>query len=363
MVNNSGIGVYIKNYVVYLLEKVDCRVSLIGRREEINQAFPDSKSYTLINFDAPIYSIEEQLKLPFLIPTCDIFWSPHYNVPLLPIRAKKRLVTIPDAAHLALSETFEFSFLKKVYAKLVFRCATLLSDHISTISHFSKEEIIKFTGVSPNKISVIHLGIDNDLFRKIPNSELKNGIKAKYSLPEKYILFVGNVKPHKNLRTLIKAFNSVKGNIPDYKILIVGKKEGFITGDNKIFKLIEYFELQQSIVFTGYVPFEDLPYLYNLASVFAFPSIYEGFGFPPLEAMACGCPVVSSDRASMPEICGEAVRYIDAHNKDSLANGILEMINNADLQKKFVEGGNIQYKKFTWSNSVKEFANLLNSSL
>jgi glycosyltransferase involved in cell wall biosynthesis len=359
MLNNSGIGVYIKNYIKFILYTQKYNLILLGNRKEIQDYFVGEDRFKIIEFNAPIYSIKEQLQLPLIIPKCDIFWSPHYNIPVMPIRAKKRLVTIPDAAHLALSKVFEFSLIKRYYAKIVFKAAAYLSDHITTISYFSKEEIIKYTKVKAEKISVIHLGIDNTLFRKIDNNQDKTILKNKYNLPDKYILFVGNVKPHKNLKGLILAFKHAENKLKDYKILIVGKKEGFITGDKEVFSLIEKSELIDKITFTGYVSTEDLPLIYNFADIFVFPSIYEGFGFPPLEAMACGCPVVTTKKASMPEICEDAVKYVEIENTESLSSSIIEVAENESLRNSLINKGYVQYKKFTWEASGKEFTNIL----
>lgn len=361
MINNSGIGVYIRHYVDFLLSAGTYEITLIGNGNEINAVDFCNRNYNVLICNAPIYSISEQLKLPFLIPSCDIFWSPHYNIPLLPIKATKRLVTIPDAAHLALSDTFDFGFLKKQYSNLVFKCAAYFSDHITTISEFSKAEIVKYTGIAPVKITSIPLGIDNKLFRKVDDKATLIATRQKYHLPEQFILFVGNVKPHKNLHSLITAFDLIKNDVPDFKLLIVGKKEGFITGDNQLLGLIDDLNLQDRVLFTGHVPLGDLPLMYNLATLFVFPSLYEGFGFPPLEAMACGCPVISSDRASMPEICGDAVQYVDIDTSNSLGNGILKVIKNVLLQKTLIEGGNKHYQKYTWEKSGEQFVTLLKS--
>ena len=361
MVSNSGIGVYIRNYTEYIL-KNNCfaEVILLGKKIDLNKAFGHFSNWRCHEMNVPIYSIKEQFVLPFLIPQCDIFWSPHYNIPLLPIRAKKRVVTLPDTAHLALSEPFDFGLIKKLYANIVFKAATLLSDVITTISEFSKNEIIKYTGVSPSKVHVILLGINSTLFEKITDEVLLIKTREKYKLPQKFILFVGNIKPHKNLSSLLDAFLIANSDIETYKLVILGKKEGFITGDGKVFeKINENKVLQEKVIFTGYVAEEDLPTIYNLASLFVFPSIYEGFGFPPLEAMACGCPVVCSNSASLPEVCGESVLYVNPTNASEIAAIIVKVADDEKLKDVLIQKGIIQSKKYVWEQSAIQFIDCL----
>lgn len=361
MVNNSGIGVYIRNYTEYIL-KNNCfaEVILLGKKIDLTNAFGHYSNWQCHEMNVPIYSIKEQFVFPFLIPQCDIFWSPHYNVPILPIRAKKRVVTLPDTAHLALSESFDFGVIKKLYSKVVFKAATLLSDVITTISEFSKHEIVKYTGVAPDKVHTIHLGIDSILFQTITDAESLTKTTEKYKLPQKFILFVGNIKPHKNLSSLLDAFLIANSDIEPHKLVILGKKEGFITGDSKVFSKINGNDiLKDKVKFTGYVAEEDLPKIYNLASLFVFPSIYEGFGFPPLEAMACGCPVVCSNAASLPEVCGDAVLYVDPMNIEKMASGIIEVIKNHKLKKDLIKKGFVKSKQYAWEQSSAQFIDCL----
>ncbi len=359
MINNSGIGVYIVNYVKYLLNIDTLNLILLGDKDELSQNFNGYGTFEIIQFKSPIYSIKEQFYYPFKIPNCDVFWSPHYNVPLFPIRAKRRVVTIPDAAHLALAKTFEFSLIKKIYSLIVFRAATYISDKIITISDFSKKEIIKYTGITPLKVITVHLGIDKSLFKLLHKSSLI-GINEKYNLPEKFILFVGNVKPHKNLIKLLESFLLASKDINNIGLVILGKKEGFITGDNKVFAEINSNAyLTQNVHFTGYVQEADLPKIYNLASLFVFPSLYEGFGFPPIEAMSCGCPVICSNAASLPEICGDAVEYFNPNDSKDLALKIKNVITNEKLKKELIIKGFLTANKYTWEISSHQFLNNL----
>jgi glycosyltransferase involved in cell wall biosynthesis len=354
MLYSSGIGTYLQNLLPPLAKKY--ALILIGDAQEVSTY--QAKS---IASNISIYSVQEIIKLPSLIPKCDIFWSPHYNVPVLPIKAKKRLVTIHDVYHLAYLQSL--SLKQKLYAKIMMKAAVKKSHHIITVSQFSKKEIVKYTRCSPDKISVISNGINHNHFRPIRGNSLLQTVREKYVLPDNFILFVGNVKPHKNLISLINALALVKSQLPHYSLVIVGKKEGFITNDDNIFERLSHDKsLEQSIHFTGYVADEDLPAIYNLASLFVFPSLYEGFGLPPLEAMACGCPVLVSNYASMPEICGPDIHYTDPMDINQMGMDIYNLLTYPQAQKdKMINKGLQQAASYTWDQSIREHIKLLDS--
>jgi glycosyltransferase involved in cell wall biosynthesis len=343
MHNASGIGTHIRNIVPYLVDKFN--ITLLGNTKEIEK-YDWSDRVNIIDIKSKIYSIKEQLELPLKIPKCDVFWSPHYNIPILPIKAKKRAVTIHDVFHLAFYN--QLNFRQKIYAKFVINQAVNRSDLVITGSNFSANEIRKYTNTSKN-IEIIYNAVDLNKFKIIKDKETLNKIKVKYNLPNEFILFVGNVKPHKNLRSLLLALKEL-----DINLVIVGKKEGFITRDENILNLIKENNLENRIFFTGYVPDEDLSAIYNLAKIFAFPSLYEGFGIPPLEAQACGCPVICSNVASLPEVYGDSVLYCDPYNVDDIKEKIEYLINNETLREQLKLKGLKNAKRFSWGKSARK---------
>lgn len=359
MVNNSGIGVYIKVYVSSLLLDDQLEVTLIGVKSDLVKVFGNDR-VSYIDASFPIYSIYEQIILPFIVPSCDVFWSPHYNIPFFTPRAKKHLVTIPDIYHLANIRTLKFY--QRIYAKIVTKFATLKADKLITISEFSKKEILRYTGVNEEKIRVIYLGVDEVKFTKTANADTIYRVKTLYKLPDEFILYVGNVKPNKNLRRLVEAFRLMLDGFPSIKLVITGKKDGFINGDPDLFSYIDSDErLSSRIVFMGFVEDADLPVLYSLAKLFVFPSIYEGFGFPPLEAMACECVTVVSNASSIPEVCGEASYYVNPLKPSEIAEGIKVVLSNSELKERFVQLGKLNLKRFSWKASVAEFVETLKS--
>jgi glycosyltransferase involved in cell wall biosynthesis len=341
MADSSGIGTCIKE-LVPLLNQPPFRVILLVRKQEESWG----RGMDQILFSAPIYSIQEQAAYPFKIPKCDLFWSPHYNVPLLPIRAKKRVVTIHDACHLA--QQAILSLPERIYARRVMRQAFHRSNAVVTDSFFSQKELIRFLGKPKRELLVISPAIDLEKFRKRDDLALKARIRAKYRLPEKFILFVGNLKVHKNLKGLLLAFNDL--TLPEWGVAVVGKSDGL---RNK-----EIRTERTQIHYLGEVPGEDLPVLYELAALFVFPSFYEGFGFPPLEAMGCGCPTIASRAASLPEVCGDACLYIDPASPRMIAEAIQKIISNENIRAELVQKGFERVKIFNWVQTAEKYRNL-----
>lgn len=217
MISCSGIGTVLKNLIRPLASPPFSATFIVQPNALDREKWLNAYSYRLCN--APIYSIQEQVSLPRLISPCDLFWSPHYNIPVFPIRAKKRIVTIHDAYHLAYKDTLGWK--EKLYAQTVFRQAIRLSDGIITDSVFSQEELHRLLSVPKERIRVIYPGVDFDRFSRKCSSETKEALKKKYSLPPSFFLFVGNLKPHKNLQLILDAYERVPIEIP---LVILGKK-------------------------------------------------------------------------------------------------------------------------------------------
>lgn len=320
MAFSSGIGTYIRQLIPFF-NRPPFRLTLLVDRP--GQAW--CKSLEQIVFSAPIYSIREQILYPLKIPRCDLFWSPHYNVPILPIKAKKRIVTIHDACHIALG-----SFAEKSYAKFVMRRALHRSNRTITVSEFSKGEIQKYLG--QKHVDVIPIAVNQAQFKK--GKDLNNKVRLKYRLPEKFVLFVGNLKPHKNFLGLIKAFS--KASLAGCGLVLAGKGKPI-----------------EGVLSIGQVAEEEIAILYSMAQMLVLPSFYEGFGLPPLEAMSCGCPTVVSNAASIPEVCGDASLYFDPENIDEMAKAIVQVARDEALRKILIQKGYERMKMFTWAKTAE----------
>jgi glycosyltransferase involved in cell wall biosynthesis len=338
MIKNSGIGRYIQEIIPLLLKEGGFNITCLGDFEALSK----HNWFSEVNFvemRSRIFTISEQFELSRKIPNCDIFWSPQYNVPIFPIKAKKRVVTIHDVYQMA--HFHELTLLKKVFVKMLTFFAVKFSHSIVTVSNFSKSEILRCTSANIDKISVIYNGL-NDYFSK--DIEFK-------SINEKFILFVGNIKPHKNLHNALQSFRIFIKKNDSYKFYIVGKKDGFISGVGNIEKLIK--GIEEKVIFTGYISDLELKIYYSNASIFFFPSKYEGFGLPILEAMSFSKPIVSSSSASMPEVGGDSILYCNPNDINDMAEKLQNVLDN-----KF-EFSTMKYsqqlKKFSWVSAAKKY--------
>ena len=321
----SGIGTFLKSALTALAEEANCELILLCKENEIERL--KKFSSRLVVMQSAIYTCKEQIEYFTKIPRCDLFWAPHFNIPLLPVRAQKRLTTICDVYHLVNFQALSLS--QKIYAKLLYNAAFFLSDTIMTISEFSKNEILKYATWRPKKIEIVSPSLDFNSLEGVATRD--------------FILCVGNLKPHKNLVRLVKAYAQLQPKEPLY---IVGRKEGLVTLDNQLFQEVEKNPfLQHNVHFMGYVSEEKLKELYKRAVLLIFPSLYEGFGYPPLEAMACGCPVVASQVSAIPEVCGAAVEYIDPYSIHSIAEGMQRLLNDQERREELIQKGREHVEK------------------
>ncbi|WP_350304135.1 glycosyltransferase family 4 protein [Photorhabdus viridis] len=268
----------------------------------------------------------------------DVIFCPGYIPPLL---SKCAFVfTIHDLNHLDREENS--GFFKRVFYNLVIKRGCFTSNRVLTVSEFSKKRIIEWSGVSGNKIINVGNGVD-DVFN----------IKVKPFTPGySYLLCVSNRKLHKNEPSLIQAF--AKSNIdPAIKLLFTGNPTKELT------TLIKELNLSERIVFHGFVDDSDLPSLYRGALGLLFPSLYEGFGLPILEAMACGIPVLTSNITSLPEVAGDAALLVDPYSVDDIAHGINQLVINKDLRTMLVERGITRAKMFTWDKVAERVQQVL----
>ena len=227
------------------------------------------------------------------------------------------------------------------------------TDFLISISNNTKTDFLKFCNYKKN-IHVVHLAANEEFFK--PSSKLSiESIKTKYDTGKEYILAVGTIEPRKNLSTLLKAFAII--NDKNIKLVLAGKN-GWINED--FFNLLETLNIKNRIIFTGYISMEELAALYSGAKAFVFPSIYEGFGLPLLEAMGCGCPVIASNCSSIPEITEDAAMLFNPQDYKELAKCINEMLENKDLRATYIQKGFERSRKFNWEKSAQELIKIIN---
>ena len=290
------------------------------------------------------FSLDNQTRLSKLIGEVrpDIFHIPHFAAPVKQLC--KTVITIHDLIHVKFWKNY--SIIHLIYYNFFLKRALTNSSHIITDSEFSKNDLINWGNFDSSKISVIYNGIDSVKFCPVINDE------SQKSNPP-YILYVGNYKSHKNVKTLINAFAILCQNEDfKHKLMLVGRIPKYVQ------ELIFYYGLLKKVEVTGYLNENLLPNIYSNADIFVFPSLYEGFGFPPLEAMACGCPVISSQKASLPEVLKDNAYYVDPITPVKLAKAIDDLLKNENLKKELRHKGLSHVKIYSWDQTVKDTINI-----
>lgn len=304
--------------------------------------------------DVRWYSLAEQIVMPYLIfkNKIDLMHFPHFNIPLF--CPSKFVVTIHDLILTKFPSTRATTLgplmykIKNLGYRLIISSAIKRAQKIITVSKFTKNDIVGCFKADPEKIIVTYEGVagfDQDA----------EGENSEISYP--FLLYVGNAYPHKNLEGLIRVFDKINKKHADLKLVFVGKEDYFYK------RIKESVRGNDSIVFLGYVPDGKLKELYKKAVAYVFPSLYEGFGLPPLEAMAFGCPVVSSDKTSMPEILGDAALFFNPENGKDFENKLEAVLRNGDLRKELRRKGYAQAKKYSWDDCAKKTLEVYRESL
>lgn len=345
MLKMSGIGTYIQNLI-----KNNCYDIALGHRKELKKYFSADK---IIDFNSNIYGIDEQFKFPYLkIYKLNpyVLHVPHYNVPIF--YSGRMIVTIHDLTHIVMPKFLPNKF-AYIYARVMIGIACLKAEKILTVSENTKKDIIKYYHVNPKKISVVYNGVGEE-FTKKDKKEISY-LYNKYSIPtnKKILMYVGNLKKHKNLENLLEAFSKLK-NIENYRLILVGKAFKNINELNEKEKLLN---IDNYVVHTGVVNQEELVDFYNLADLFIFPSLYEGFGLPILESLKCGTPVICSNTSSMLEVGGKVVSYFNPYDIEEIKKSIEK---HCDDKEKFDKQKVEKWlKKFDWRNVADQIKKIL----
>jgi glycosyltransferase involved in cell wall biosynthesis len=346
-----GIGTYIRNILIEL-SRLDQATEyvVLCRPDDVESGEVLGRNFRMVPESAPTYSIEEQIRIPIALARegVKLVHEPHYVLP--PAIGCRSVVTIHDCIHLMFPQYLP-SKLAYVYAKASMWSATRKADRILTVSEASKRDILRFFDVKPEKVAVIHNAID-ERFLAPADATRMDLVRQRYQLDHPFILYVGNIKPHKNVERLIDAFGRARTAGPDgLKLVIIGDE---LSRYPALRQAVHRHKLDKQVRFLGFQPQETLAAFYRLARAFVFPSLYEGFGLPPLEAMACGCPVVASRAASLPEVCGDAAYYIDPMDVHSIAEGMYKVLVDDELRHSLTEKGGERAKLFTWERTAQQ---------
>lgn len=285
--------------------------------------------------------------IDWIIGEVDLFHSPYSIAP--PLKKGNLIYTVHDLVNLKYPELHTIKS-APVYLKRL-SLSVQEAKRIIAVSENTKNDLMEFTKVPEEKIRVIPEAPRKE-FRRIEDTELIKKIKEKYNLNQKYILSVCTLEPRKNLKNLIRSYSQLKDDMKkEYSLVIVGKK-GWLY--NEIFEEIENLKLHDRVKIIGYVPENHVPVLMNGAEVFVYPSIYEGFGLPPLEAMACGIPVISSNSSSLPEVIGDAGILFNPYDTDELTEKLSCLLSSEALKKEMSIKGEQRARIFSWEKTARE---------
>jgi glycosyltransferase involved in cell wall biosynthesis len=298
-----------------------------------------------------LYPMWQFLRLPGidkLIEGSDVVHLPSLVIP--PFSRKiKLVVTIHDLAFLIFPQFY--TRWGQICMKRGLQIATAKTDKFIADSHFTKDQIVELTGIPEEKIKVIHLAADARYRPVNDRSEIERVLTA-YKIDSEYILYLGTLEPRKNIVKLIEAFYLFRNNYSHPLKLVIGGKRGWLYQD--IFNRVEELDLGKDVVFPGYIPEDDIPTLMSAATVFVYPSIYEGFGLPPLEAMSCGTPVITSNISSLPEVVGNAGIMVNPDKAEDICEAIGRVVNSPQLRQELVLRGLKRARYFSWEKTAKD---------
>ena len=347
--HDFGIGTYIRN-VLRGLAAVDRTTEyvVLCRPPDVEAVGQLGANFRPVPESARPYSIGEQVRIPLSLvrERAHLFHEPHY---VLPYATRCRtVVTIHDCIHLMFPQYLPGS-MAHLYARAMMWSAVNRSDRILTVSEASKRDILRFFDIPPEKVAVIYNAID-ERFLGPPDLKRMDLIRQRYQLDHPFLLYVGNIKPHKNVERLIDAFGVVrdKGH-EDLRLVIIGDD---LSRYPALRQAVHRHRLDKFVRFLGFQPHDTLAGFYRLARVFVFPSLYEGFGLPPLEAMACGTPVVTSNVSSLPEVAGNAALLVDPYDRLSIAEAICRAVSDEPLRLELSRRGLARAREFSWAQSV-----------
>lgn len=282
----------------------------------------------------------------------DVLWMPDLRP--FAIGSKTKLaITVHDLS--PVMHPSLYSLKRRIWHRVVrYKKSFDRANLIFAVSEYTKYDLIKIFGINQNKIKVIHSGIDHQRFNTNLDSGIKRKVRTRYNLPDRFILSISTIEPRKNIASLISAFERVKDQ--DVFLVIAGRL-GWLY--ESMLRQIMNSPKKDRILLTGYVSEEDKPYLISLSEIVCYPSYYEGFGFVPLEAMACGVPVITSARTSIPEICQDAALLVEPRSLPDMVTALDALLVDQKLRQSFISKGLLQAKRFDWDKTVKEMNHYL----
>ncbi|MBU1032239.1 glycosyltransferase family 4 protein [Patescibacteria group bacterium] len=344
-----------ENYSYQLLKvlaKIDpVNKYIVYTRVSQKEKFPDNFIFKQINW--PGFWTQGGLAIQTFMDKLDVLFVPAHTLPVIRKPGLKTFITVHDLGSEYLSSMHQLK--QRLYLGFMQKIQLKTASKIIAVSYATKEDLVKRIGLEVKKIEVVYEGYDKQLFKPVRNDVLINSLRLYGLSPNTYFLFVGTVQPRKNLERLIIAFSR---QLSAFRLVIVGQK-GWMS--DEIYALPKKLGIEAKIKFLGYVPERNLPTLYSGAIALLFPSLFEGFGLPILEAQACGCPVLTSNASSMPEVAGKGATYINPYNIDDIVKG-MERVKRKGERVKMVKAGFENIKRFSWEKCATETLKVLQNS-
>jgi glycosyltransferase involved in cell wall biosynthesis len=344
---NPGIGRYMKTLVEAIVQLAPEHDYLLIMAPETDHLVDTIQPVQRIYAHSKYYSISEQFELPALLRNhhVDLLHAPHFVVPLW--KVCPTIVTIHDAIHLRYPQDIA-PRLGRIYARGMIPLAAKVADRVITVSEFSKMDLVRYLGTAPDKITVIYPFLDQRLNRVHDRASI-DAVRVRYGIRRDYILYAGIFKERKNHVGLVRAFSELVRKGFDLDLAISGP---IGEGEAALSTLAQDLGIADRLVFPGFVREEDMPGLYSGAVVYACPSLYEGFGFTPLEAMACGVPVVCHNGTSLPEVCGKAALLSDARRPEMFADALRQVLEDSDTRARLTRLGYENVTRFSPAGSA-----------
>ena len=350
--HDYGIGTYIRN-ILRELARMDRETEYVLICQQLDRDLAGSlgENFRVAIDSSKPYSVREQISIPWTVlrSNAQLFHEPHYVLP--PLARTRSVVTIHDCIHLRFPQYLP-NRAALTYARTQMGSAARRADHILTVSEASKRDILHYFDVPPEKISVIYNAI-HEHFAVPPPEENIRRVAERYQLQDGFVLYVGNVKPHKNLERLLDAFHLLHQmpGLEAVKLVMIGDE---ISRHSRLRRAVHRYNLHKYVRFLGFLPDEMLAVVYRLASVFVFPSLYEGFGLPPLEAMASGTPVVTSNVSSLPEVVGDAALLVDPTSAEEIADAMRRILTDRELAAQMSARGPARARAFSWEQAARQ---------
>lgn len=345
----AGINWYIRNLLTYLprVDHDNRYTAFLGDRRFTSSEL--KLRVSRLPTSRPVVRIFwEQVVQPFALQKegVDLLHALAFVTPLF--SPCLSVVTIYDLSFRLYPESFKHS--KRFYLDLFTRLSARRARRIVVISESTKRDVVRLLGVPPEKVEVVYCGID-ETFRPLAEDQVAT-FRTRRGLPERFILFVGTIEPRKNVTRLIEAFAALRPCDPATLKLVIGGAKGWFYRD--VFARVEELGLEGEVMFPGYIHASELPLWYNAAELFVYPSLYEGFGLPPLEAMACGTPVIAANTSSLPEVVGQAGLTVDPLDVEGLAEAMRLVLGDETLRQEMRERGLQRARGFSWTKTAQE---------